>query len=393
MTNFLQEAQAEFEYSRSMRRDFHRHPELGFQEYRTAEIVARELTTLGLEVTTGIAETGVVALLEGAHPGPVLLLRFDMDALPIEEVSNAEYRSRIPGVMHACGHDGHTAIALGVAKLLSQHRDRLAGRVKFVFQPAEETAAGAKAMVADGVLRDPSPDVSLGLHIWNGMPFGRLGVADGPVMAGSSEFTLKIKGKGGHAAAPHLTIDPIVCAAQIIAAFQTVVSRSVNPLDSAVVSVAQMQAGTAFNVIPQDVELRGTVRTFRREVRDLVERRMREISEGIAGAMGCAAEFSMIHQLLPVVNNREVSQRLRDVFRQFVGESGLDLNERTMGAEDVGILMEDVPGMYFFLGAKVPNQETYYGHHHPRFDFVEDTLPLGVALLAAAVAEYLLPEG
>lgn len=375
------------------RRDFHQHPELAFEEVRTAGIVAQELTNLGLEVQTGVGKTGVVGLLEGDHDGPTVLVRADMDALPILEDNSFEYASTIPGRMHACGHDGHTAIGLGVAKLLSQHRSQLAGRVKFVFQPAEETAGGAKAMVADGVLRDPRPDVSIGLHLWNGMPFGRLGVADGPVMAGSSEFTIKINGKGGHAASPHLTIDPVVCAAHIITAFQTIASRSVSPLDSAVVSVAQVQAGTAFNVIPQDVELRGTVRTFKREVRDLVEQRMREISEGVAGAMGCVVEFSMIHQLLPVANNPEVSERLRRVFRQFVGDSGLDLTERTMGSEDVGILMDDIPGMYFFLGARVPNQQAYYGHHHPRFDFVEDALPLGVALLSAAVAEYLIPEG
>lgn len=374
------------------RRDFHRHPELAFEEARTAGIVAAELGKLGLEVQTGVGKTGVVGLLEGDQNGPTVMVRADMDALPILEENSFDFASIVPGKMHACGHDGHTAIALGVAKLLSQHRDRIAGRVKFVFQPAEEVAGGAKAMVADGVMRDPRPDVSLGLHIWNGMPFGRLGVADGPVMAGSSEFTIRITGRGGHAASPHLAIDPVVCAAHVITAFQTIASRSVSPLDSAVVSVTQMKAGTAFNVIPQDVELRGTVRTFSLDVRDTVERRMREISEGIAGAMGCTAELSMIHQLLPTVNHPEVGERLRRVFRQFVGEQGLDSNERTMGSEDVGILMDGVPGMYFFLGARVPDQEVLYGHHHPRFDFVEDALPLGVALLSAAVAEYVIPE-
>lgn len=390
--DFKAEAEALRDELVTRRRDFHRHPELAFEEVRTAGIVAAELTKLGLEVQTGVGKTGVVGLLEGDQDGPTVLLRADMDALPILEENTFGYVSTVPGKMHACGHDGHTAIALGVAKLLSQHRDQIAGRVKFVFQPAEEVAGGAKAMVADGVMRDPRPHVSLGLHIWNGMPFGSLGVADGPVMAGSSEFTIKITGRGGHAASPHLAVDPVVCAAHIITAFQTITSRSVSPLESAVVSVTQMKAGTAFNVIPQDVELRGTVRTFSLDVRDTVERRMREISEGIAGAMGCAAELTMIHQLLPVVNHPEVSERLRRVFRQFVGDGGLDMNERTMGSEDVGILMDGVPGMYFFLGARVPDQEVLYGHHHPRFDFVEDALPLGVALLSAAVAEYVVSE-
>lgn len=390
--DFKTEAEALRSELIARRRDLHRHPELAFEEFRTAGIVAQELTSLGLEVQSGVGKTGVVGLLEGDQDGPTVLVRADMDALPICEENTFDYASAVLGKMHACGHDGHTTIALGVAKLLAQHRDRIAGRVKFVFQPAEEVAAGAKAMAADGVLSDPCPDVSLGLHIWNGLPFGTLGVADGPVMAGSSEFTLKITGKGGHAASPHLTVDPVVCAAHIITAFQTITSRSVSPLDSAVISVAQMQAGTAFNVIPQDAELRGTVRTFRREVRDLVERRMREISQGVAEAMGCTAQLHLDHQLLPVVNHPEVAERLRGVFRQFVGDAGLDLTERTMGAEDVGILMDKIPGMYFFLGAQVPDQDTYYGHHHPRFDFVEDALPLGVALLTAAVAEYVLPE-
>ncbi len=390
--DFKTEAEALRDELVARRRDFHRHPELGFEEVRTAGIVAEELARLGMEVQTGVGRTGVVGLLEGDQDGPTVLVRADMDALPIQEENTSEYASSVPGKMHACGHDGHTAIALGVARLLSQHRSHIAGRVKFVFQPAEEIAGGAKAMVADGVLRDPRPDVSVGLHLWNGMPLGRLGVADGPVMAGSSEFVLRITGKGGHAASPHLTIDPVVCAAQVITAFQTIASRSVNPLDSAVVSATYLRAGTAFNVIPQDVEVRGTIRIFRLEVRDLVERRMHEISQGIAGAMGCTAELNIIHQLLPVVNHPEVGARLRGLFRRFVGDEGLDMTERTMGAEDVGLLMDDVPGMYFFLGAKVPDQEVYYGHHHPRFDFDENALPLGVALLSAAVAEYVLPE-
>ncbi|MBI5666618.1 MAG: amidohydrolase [Chloroflexi bacterium] len=391
--NFMAEAEGLRDELIARRRDFHRHPELAFEEFRTAGIVAEELTRLGLEVQTGVGKTGVVGLLEGDQDGPTVLVRADMDALPICEENTFDFASAEPGRMHACGHDGHTTIALGVAKLLSRRREQVKGRVKFVFQPAEEVAGGAKAMIADGVLRDPRPDVSLGLHIWNGLPFGALGVADGPVMAGSSEFTLKVTGKGGHAASPHLAVDPVVCAAHVITAFQTIASRSVNPLDSAVVSVTQMQAGTAFNVIPQDVELRGTVRTFRLEVRDLVERRMFEISEGIAGAMGCTAELRLNHQLLPVVNHPDVSARLREVFRQIVGDDRLSLNERTMGAEDVGLFMDNIPGMYFFLGAKVPDQDVYYGHHHPRFDFVEEALPLGVALLAAAAAEYVLPEG
>ncbi len=393
MIDFLAEAAALRDELVARRRDFHRHPELAFEETRTAGIVAQELAKLGLEVQTGVGKTGVIGLLEGELDGPTVLVRADMDALPIQEENTFEHASAQPGVMHACGHDGHTTIALGVAKLLSRHRDRMAGRVKFVFQPAEEIVGGAKAMIADGALRDPTPDVSMGLHLWNGMPFGRLGVADGPVMAGSSTFTLKIVGKGGHAASPHQAVDPVVCAAQIIIAFQTIVSRNTNPLDSAVISVTQLDAGTAFNIIPQGVEMHGTIRAFRLEVRDLIERRMGEISQGIGEAMGCATDLVIEHHVLPVVNHPEVGARLRAVFGRMLGADALELDERTMGAEDVGLFMTDIPGMYFFLGAAVPDQEIYYGHHHPRFDFCEDSLPLGAALLAAAAAEYVLPGG
>jgi amidohydrolase len=389
--DFQAQAEALREELVARRRDFHQHPELGFEEFRTAGIVAQELTQLGLEVQTGIGKTGVVGILEGAHDGPTVLVRADMDALPIHEENTFDFGSTAPGKMHACGHDGHTAIALGVAKLLSPYRDQIAGRIKFVFQPAEEIVGGAKAMVADGVLENPRPDVTLGLHLWNRSPLGWIGVADGPVMAGSAMFKLILRGKGGHGASPHLSVDPIACAAQIIMAFQTIVSRNVNPLDSAVVSVTLLRAGTATNIIPEEVELQGTVRTFKKEIRDLVFQRMQEISSAIASGMGCSAELNITVGTEPVANHPEVSERVRSVFSRLVGEDGFDLNERTMGAEDVGFLMDDIPGMYFFVGAEVPGQEEYYGHHHPRFDFDENALPYSVALMSAAVAEYILP--
>jgi amidohydrolase len=390
--DFTAQAEAMRDELIARRRDFHMHPELAFEEVRTSGIVAQELGALGLEVQAGVGKTGVVAILEGDQDGPTVLVRADMDALPILEENQNDYASQTPGIMHACGHDGHTTIALGVAKLLSQQRHKIAGRIKFVFQPAEEIVGGARAMIADGVLKDPRPDVTLGLHLWNSMPLGKLGVADGPVMAGSSVFTLKITGKGGHAASPHQGVDPVVCASQIVMAFQSIVSRNQDPLDSAVISVTWFHAGTAFNVIPQDVELRGTMRFFKLDVRDLVDRRMDEISTGIAQAMGCSADLKIEHNVLPVINNPETTGRVRNLFRQYVGDAGLNTDERTMGAEDVGLFMDDIPGTYFFLGAAVPNQEAYYGHHHPRFNFDENALPLGVALLSAAIADHVLPD-
>lgn len=391
MINFTTEAEALRDELVARRRDFHMHPELAFEEFRTSGIVADELRQLGLEVQTGIGKTGVVGILEGSQDGPTILVRADMDALPIREENGFSYISTIQGKMHACGHDGHTTIGLGVAKLLSQHREQIAGRVKFVFQPAEETVGGAKAMVADGVLKDPRPDVTLGLHLWNSMPLGKIGVGDGPVMAGASTFTIKIIGKGGHAALPTASLDPVVCSAQMITALQTVVSRNVDPLDSAVISVTRVQAGTAYNIIPQDAELWGTIRTFKLEVRDHVERRMHEIVTGIAQAMGCRATIEIVHGTLPVRNDPVVGERTRAILRQYVGDDGLITTERTMGAEDVGMFMDDIPGMYFFVGASVPNQTEYFGHHHPRFDFDENALPFSVALMASVVADYVIP--
>lgn len=390
--NFRAEAEAMREELIARRRDFHQHPELAFEEIRTAGIVAETLTRLGLEVQAGIGRTGVVGLLEGAKDGPTVLVRADMDALPIHEENEAAYASTVPGKMHACGHDGHTAIALGVAKTFANHRDKMAGRIKFVFQPAEEIVRGARAMIDDGVLDNPRPDVSLGLHLWNVMPLGTIGVAEGPVMAGSSVFKLTITGKGGHAAAPHMTIDPVVCAAQLILAFQTIVGRNVDPLEGAVVSTTMVHAGDADNIIPQRVEVRGTFRTFQTHIHELVERRIQEISESLCAAMGCGVQVEFRHGTPATVNDPEVTRRVRDRFRQIVAEDQLDASVRTMGSEDMAFFLDEVPGMYFFVGSANADRGLDFGHHHPRFDFDEDALPLGVSLLSAAVAEYVMPD-
>ncbi len=392
MIDYLAEAQALSEELIARRRDLHQHPETAFEELRTAGIVAQELNALGLEVQTGVGKTGVVAILEGAADGPTVLVRADMDALPIHEENTADYISQTPNRMHACGHDGHTAIALGVAKLLTANRDRIAGRVKFVFQPAEEVARGAVAMIQDGVLENPRPDVSLGLHLWNTMPVGYVGVADGPTMAGSSIFKIVIKGRGGHGAQPHQTVDPVVCAAHVITALQTIVARSVNPEDTAVISVTMVRAGDTHNVIPQQAELTGTLRAFKQDVRDLAVNRMQQIVDGVCAAMGATGEFEVDHLTIPVYNHPEVGARLRPHFARLLGEDKLDLTARTMGGEDMAYLMKDIPGMFFFVGSANDARGLNYGHHHPRFDFDETALPLAVALMTAAVGEYVFPE-
>ncbi|MYI41496.1 MAG: amidohydrolase, partial [Chloroflexi bacterium] len=283
---FMQEAQALRDELVARRRDFHRHPELAFQERRTAGIVAEELNGLGLEVQTGVGKTGVIGILEGAQDGPTVLYRADMDALPIQEDNSADYVSRTDGVMHACGHDGHTAIALGIAKLLSEHRDELGGRVKFVFQPAEEVGGGAAAMIADGALESPAPDISLGIHLWNDLEVGQVSVVPGPAMSGAGMFEITVHGKGGHGAMPHQTADPIVCAAQLIVALQSLVSRNVDPLDMVVLTIGTIKGGSARNIIPSSVTFNGSYRLFREETRGLIKRRIREIADGVCQAMG-----------------------------------------------------------------------------------------------------------
>ena len=388
--DFKAQAEAMRDELIARRRDFHQHPEIAFEEVRTSGIVAQELNALGLEVQTGVGQTGVIGILEGAADGPTVLVRADMDALPVAEANTTDYVSLVPGKMHACGHDGHTAVALGVAKLFSQHRDKLKGRIKFVFQPAEEIGAGARAMIADGALENPRPDVSLGLHLWNTVPLGKVGIADGPIMAAPSAFEMTITGKGGHGAMPEQTIDPVVCAAQMVMAFQTIVSRNANPLDQLALSVTQIITGTAKNVIPDSAYLSGTFRTFTPEMRDMVNKRMREIAEHTAAAMNCTVDINIINPGDAVVNHPDVAGVVRQAFKKLGIDEADMVYERTTAAEDVGLFMTDVPGMFFFVGSANDAKGLNYPHHHPRFDFDEDALPLSVALLSAAVAEYVL---
>lgn len=375
------------------RRDFHRHPELGFQEIRTAGIVAQELNRLGLEVTTAVGRTGVVGLLEGDRPGPTLLLRFDMDALPIHEANTTDYISQAPGVMHACGHDGHTTIGLAVARMLTPLRAQLAGALKFVFQPAEEGLGGAEAMVKDGVLDriGPLPERCLALHLWNEKPVGWVAATDGPAMSASERFTITLRGRGGHGAAPHQTKDPVVAAAHIITALQTVVSRNVSPLDSAVISTTMLKGGEAFNVIPDSAVLGGTIRTFRPEVRDLVLRRLSQVAEGVARALDCEPTVDAWRITPATVNDAAMSATVRGLAQTVPGVTQVVDDERTMGSEDMAYMMEAIPGCYFFVGSNNAERGLNYPHHHPRFDFDERALALGAALMAKAAAHYVLP--
>jgi len=396
MSNFQNKAQNLFAYTQKMRRDFHMHPELGFQEVRTAGIVANEMRELGLETTTGIAETGVVSLLEGGKPGPVLLLRFDMDALPIDEKTGADYASTIPNKMHACGHDGHMAIGLTVAKMLNEVRDDLAGTVKFIFQPAEEGVVGQKGMggaeqmMDEGVLSNPKVDYTLALHLWNSKPLDWLGIGTGPLMAGAEYFKVTVHGKGAHAAMPQVSVDPILAASQIVNALQGIVARNVDPGKPAVLTVASIQGGEAFNVIPPKVEMTGTIRTFDKDVRQTVIQRFQEIVQNTAQAMGCTVDLELKRISPAVINEKNITKSVQETARMLFPEAEIDTgNYLTMGAEDMAFIMDKVPGCYFFIGSANPEKGLDYDHHHPKFDFDEAVLPRAAALMAAAAADIL----
>jgi amidohydrolase len=328
-------------------------------------------------------------LLEMERPGPVILLRFDMDALPIQEETGVDYCSETPGVMHACGHDGHIAIGLSAARMLYNHRQELGGTVKFVFQPAEEGLGGAEDMIKEGVLMNPKPDLALALHLWNEKPVGWLGIRSGPVMSASEIFKLRIIGRGGHGAAPHLTIDPVYASAQIINALQSIVSRNVPPLQSAIVSVTTIHTGDAFNVIPSSTEMQGTIRTFDPTVRERVLSRFHQIVEGIAETMECQVELNLQSITPVVINDPQITEVIWQAAEQVLPDSQLDDDFSTMGSEDFAFMTREIPGCYFFIGSANPEMGLNASHHHPKFNFDEDALPRGVALITAAAVQFL----
>ncbi len=393
MPDFRSEAQALTDQLVAWRRDLHRHPELAFEERRTAAMVAEHLGRLGYEVQTEVGRTGVVGILEGNRPGKTVLLRFDMDALPIEEANKTEYASQVPGKMHACGHDGHTAIGLGVATLLARHRHALGGRVKLIFQPAEETAGGARAVIADGVLNDPAPDLALGLHLWNPLPVGRVIVQAGPLMAAATHFKLTIYGRGGHGAMPHETVDALVTAAHAVTTLQTIVSRNVNPTETAVLSVGTFHAGRAFNVIADRAELSGTIRAFDDQIMAQMKERLHQVMTGVAQAFGATFELELEHAAPAVVNDPAVASLVARAARRVLGEGSVGSTTPVMVSEDMAEFLKRIPGCFFLLGSMNPERGLDSPHHHPRFDFDEAALPLGVAILAEAAATYLGEQG
>ncbi len=387
--NYYQIAKDHFQYTVALRRDFHQHPELGFKENRTASIVARELTKMGLDVATGIGETGVVGSLQGEKSGPVLLLRFDMDALPIQEETGSEYASIYPQVMHACGHDGHVAIGLSVAKILSENRDQLQGQIKFVFQPGEEGLRGAERMISEGLLDHPRPDAALAVHLWNEKPVGWIGITEGYIMAAAEIVNIQVLGKGGHGALPHLAVDPVLAAADLVVTLQSITSRNVPPLESAAVSLTSMHAGDSFNVIPEEVALSGTIRTFSPKIRQLVLERFQQICDGVGQVYGCQVE-SQVEMLTPAVyNDRTITKRIYATASSFKPKREIDQQYRVMVSDDMAFILQEIPGTYCFVGSANPSMDLDAGHHHPCFDFDEEALVEAVGLVSSAATALL----
>lgn len=375
------------------RRHLHENPELGFQEVKTAAFVKQRLEALGVEdIRTGINKTGVTGLIRGTAKGPGrnVLVRADMDALPILEENEVEYKSQNDGVMHACGHDAHTAILLGLARVLSDRKNEFSGTVKLLFQPAEELPpGGAKGMIEEGVLNDPPIEAVFGLHMSQSDPVGKIMVGSGPVMAAADAFRIVIQGKGGHAAYPSENIDPVVIGAQIVVALQSLVSRETDPMESAVLSTCVFKAGDAFNVIPDTAELAGTVRTFKPDVQDHIERRITEVATGIAQAMQASAAVTYTRGYPATVNDESMTQLARESAVEVVGAENVVEMEPKMGAEDFSYFLQERPGSYFFVGSKNEERGLVWGHHHPRFDIDEESLAAGLGTMATSVLTYL----
>jgi hippurate hydrolase len=368
----------------ALRRDIHREPELGFDTKKTAEKVLGALDGLPLDVKSGVAENGIVATLQGEGDGPTVGLRADMDALPIHEETGLPFASEIDGKMHACGHDGHTSMLVGAAHALSGMRDRLDGTVKFFFQPAEEGGGGGKVMVEEGAADDVSSIFAL--HLWPGLPFGTAGTKAGPIMAAADAFEMTVKGKGGHGAFPHQTADAIAMAAQIVTALQTVVSREVDPVEPAVLTVGEIGAGSAFNIIPETARLAGTVRTLNEDLRRKMPVRIEQISRGVAGGMRGDAELDYDFSYPVTMNDEGAAQHALGVIRDLFGEeNALELPNPSMGGEDFAFFLEKIPGAFIWLGVG----EDVSFLHTPTFAFDEEILPLGSALLTALALESL----
>ena len=368
----------------ALRREVHQHPELAYAETETAARIARAIGTKGIEIRTGIGGTGVLATIGGGGRRTVML-RVDMDGLPIQEANDVPYASRVPNAMHACGHDGHVAMGAMAARILAGRK--LDGTVRVLFQPAEEGEGGAQAMVAGGVLE--GVDVTIGVHLWNELPVGTLGVKAGPLMAAVDRLKIVIHGRGGHGGRPQAAADPVVAAAHVVTALQTVVARETNPVQAAVVTIGSIHGGEAFNVIPENVTLTGTIRTFDVELRRSMPERITRIASGIAQALGCRAEVEVKAGNPAVINDAGIAEIARRAATRVVGAERVVAPEPTMGGEDMAVYFEKTPGCFVFVGSSNASRGLDHAHHSPHFDFDEDALAIGCDFLVAAAEEAL----
>lgn len=381
--NLIAEIEASHEEIKALRRTIHAHPELRYEEVGTAKLVADNLERWGIEVHRGLGKTGVVGVLRRGTGSASIGLRADMDALPIQETNTFDHKSTHAGRMHACGHDGHTAMLLGAAQYLARH-GQFDGTIVFIFQPAEEGGAGAKAMIDDGLFKQFPVDAVFGVHNWPGMPAGYFGVTEGPIMASSNEFRIEIKGVGSHAALPHNGRDPVFTAVQIANGLQSIITRNKKPLDTAVLSITQIHAGDAVNVVPNTAWIAGTVRTFTTETLDLIESRMRKIAESTAAAYDCTVDVRFLRNYPPTVNHAAETRFAAEVMKEIVGAESVETNvEPTMGAEDFSFMLLEKPGCYAFLGnGDGSHREAGHGAgpcmlHNASYDFNDELLPVG----------------
>jgi amidohydrolase len=365
------------------------YPEISGAEERTAEKIAEILGQLPIAVQHNVGGHGVVGVLRGSKPGKTIALRADIDALPIQEQNDFDFASRYKGKMHACGHDGHTAILLGAAVILSSLKDEIAGNIKFIFQPAEEQApiGGAKPMIEDGVLENPHVDAILGLHIWPALPKGKVGIKNNALMASSDPFIIEIFGKNGHASSPHEAIDALVASCQIVNMLQTIVSRSINPQEAAVVTIGKMQSGTKYNVVADYAKLEGTVRTLDPKTQLMVEKRVREIVNGVCQATGTNAEINYSHGYPALINDKNMADIIREVGSKILPqEAMIEIDKPAMGGEDFANYLQRIPGAFFWLGS---GQEDSNPIHHPKFDFDENIMKTGIEMLIHSAFQYL----
>jgi len=373
-----------------IRRDLHKHPEVGFDLARTSKKVANILNELGFEVKTEIGKTGVVGIIEGNNDGPTIALRADMDALPMEEKTDLDFASVEKGKMHACGHDGHTAILLGVAMVLAEIKDKLRGNVKLIFQPAEEGPGGAEPMIEDGVMDAPKVDAILGLHIWLEMDAGKVGVKKGPLFASIDEIDIKIKGDSSHGASPHQGVDAITTAAEVLNSLQSIVSRKIDPIDSAVVTIGKIEGGYVRNVIADEVNLEGTIRALNPEVRKQLEDEIRKKVKNICLASDADYEIDYRHMYPPLVNDKDITDLVKEnAIKVMKSENVIDVKEPTMGGEDFAYFLKEVPGTFFLLGGRNEEKGITAAHHNTHFTFDEDIMTDGIEIMIKSVLDFL----